>query len=302
MLKRLAGATLICFLAGGALAQPGRVEDRGDPSTTEGQAQPQSNQPAPPPSVQDLLQRIAAALEAANVKGTPADEADRAKRDVDAQERMAKWAKWMFWTVFAQTWLTLLGIFLIWRTLLYTRTAAVAARDAVDEAKRATKAAEAGVEETRRIGEAEARAYIGIDLRGGILRDMVHKTRPQLFGSLQNTGHSPAFELQIYTSVRFTRLPADQVVLTVSGTKNVPHVLSNASINNVYLELDEFEFSEEQLAMIKAQQMRMEVLVSADFVDIFGKPQRIESIRYWGAPESVDAQMARINCSLGIRP
>ena len=57
---------------------------------------------------------IARALEAANNKPTPADEEQRAQRDLSAQENMATWAMWMFWAAFSQVILTTAGVFLIW--------------------------------------------------------------------------------------------------------------------------------------------------------------------------------------------
>ena len=84
----------------------------------------------------------------------------RDKADLEAQESMAFWSKLMFWaTAFAAA-VTFGGLVLIWRTLHHTRRAADYALDMVAEAKAATKAAQDAVEVTRKIGEAQSRAYL----------------------------------------------------------------------------------------------------------------------------------------------
>lgn len=100
-------------------------------------------------------------VQSESAEGVPSDadctpERDRNDigcRDLKAQETMAVAA-------IAQIVLTGFGLFLIFGTLIYTRDAATAARGAVNEAEKATRAAEAAVAETRRIGEAQVRAYV----------------------------------------------------------------------------------------------------------------------------------------------
>jgi len=139
--------------------------------------------PSAMPSLEDGLNRIGSALEAANNKQASRDEENRAKQDLDAQLRMADSAGRMFWVGLAETGITLLGVMLVLATLIYTKRAAEAARDAVSEAEKATKA-------SREIGEAQVRAYLHItsatvDFFNGL-------DKPAFQAKVVNTGQSPA--------------------------------------------------------------------------------------------------------------
>ncbi|MEZ5782345.1 MAG: hypothetical protein R3D70_12100 [Rhizobiaceae bacterium] len=110
------------------------------------------------------IERIEAAIRELGEK----DDGDaQAQREIDvadlrAQQRMAVWAYWMFVASVVSVVLTGVGVAFIWRTLLYTRDAAVHAGDAVLEAKNATKAAQDSVAVTRELGEAQVRCYLGV--------------------------------------------------------------------------------------------------------------------------------------------
>lgn len=98
----------------------------------------------------------------------------RENRDLEAQEGMAKWAEWMFYATIATVVLTLIALFAIVRTLHHTR--------------RAADSAELMARETREIGQAQVRAYLGyedvkISIDGG--KVILHAT-------LKNSGNSPA--------------------------------------------------------------------------------------------------------------
>ncbi|MER8580058.1 hypothetical protein NKG95_15170 [Mesorhizobium sp. M1423] len=129
-------------LATGANAQPVDGNSGSNQSAGEGQTKPSADQnPKATPSIQDLLQSIASAIEAGNNKAQTAGERDSAERDLAAQEGMAKWAKYMLVIGGAEICVTLIGLLLIWGTLVHTRRAADYARDMVTEAKNATQAA-----------------------------------------------------------------------------------------------------------------------------------------------------------------
>jgi hypothetical protein len=89
--------------------------------------------------------------------------------------------------------LTGAGVVLLWLTLLATR-------GMLTEARRTTRAAEDTVTETRRIGEAQVRAYltpkhVEVSLNNGC---------PMLHYSIANSGNSPALEIQVGASARMT--------------------------------------------------------------------------------------------------
>lgn len=102
-------------------------------------------------------------LVAAQNQGKDADEIQRQKDDLDAQERMALWAMWMFIAALGSVFFTGAGVILIWRTLHHTRRAADYANDMVREAHLTTKAADETVRVTKEIGERELRPWVSLD-------------------------------------------------------------------------------------------------------------------------------------------
>ncbi len=85
---------------------------------------------------------------------------DNERRDLNAQETMAHWSEWMFWTAAASVVLTFIALITIIETLKYTRQAANYSGNMLDEAKKATSAAEATHKTTREIGIKQVRANI----------------------------------------------------------------------------------------------------------------------------------------------
>ncbi|MEO3389151.1 hypothetical protein [Mesorhizobium sp. CAU 1741] len=121
------------------------------------------------------------------------------ERLVKTEDTLAQWAMAVFSV--AATVLTAVGVVLIWRTLVYTRRAAEAAAATVEEAKNATTAAKDAVAETRRIGEAQVRAYLGIEactLERGTGDDFLLKI------AVKNSGQSPARDVTISAQVSVT--------------------------------------------------------------------------------------------------
>lgn len=92
--------------------------------------------------------RITRAIEAGPPKS--AEEEQRATDDLRAQKEMALWAKWMFVASAFSVFLTAIGIWLIGRTLIYTRDAAAASKAMVKEGEHATSAALAAAREAGR--------------------------------------------------------------------------------------------------------------------------------------------------------
>lgn len=86
--------------------------------------------------------------------------------DLQAQEDMALWAERMFWASVSSIILTLLGLILIWRTMIYTKRAAEYAGEAVREARSAAEAAENSVRLMRKTSYLELRAYLSVEPDG----------------------------------------------------------------------------------------------------------------------------------------
>lgn len=128
-------------LAGAANANPIRHQTSHSEQAPGAQPKPKPDAPPSiPVSVQNAIQRIASALESANNKQPTKAEKKQAYKNLRSQQHMAKWAKWMFFTGVAETLLTLLGVFLVWKTLEASWAAAREAKRAADAAQDALNA------------------------------------------------------------------------------------------------------------------------------------------------------------------
>ncbi|MGK2740823.1 hypothetical protein ACSHT0_07990 [Tepidicaulis sp. LMO-SS28] len=118
-------------------------------------------------------------------------------RDLAAQENVAKWT-------LLTALLTGVGVYLIWRTLSYTAEAADFAARTLKEAEKATKAANLTVDETRRIGEAQVRAYLTIK-EVSVSFERINIKENTLYMkitvSVKNSGASPARDFVFNASV-----------------------------------------------------------------------------------------------------
>ena len=94
-------------------------------------------------NVSASLSRIAGALEAEQRDSASgkAEDDERDRRDLEAQEDMADWAQAMFWAAAAQALLSLVGIVLIYITFREARRAADSGDTMAQEASKATAAA-----------------------------------------------------------------------------------------------------------------------------------------------------------------
>jgi len=82
-----------------------------------------------------------------------------ARRGLAAQEETASWASDTAIAGIAAALFALFNLFLIWKTLRYTRDSAEHALGMLEEARKATSTAQVTVEATKSIGAAEIRAY-----------------------------------------------------------------------------------------------------------------------------------------------
>lgn len=100
--------------------------------------------------------------------------------------------RWMSWFTGIIALLTGSGVLLIWGTLRETG-------QVLDEARKTTKAANRTVDETRRIGEAQVRAYLSVE------RAEVVYCGPQALPSVElfvrNSGNSPASSVSLMVNI-----------------------------------------------------------------------------------------------------
>jgi hypothetical protein len=136
----------------------------------------QEPQPVIPTVIQDDIARIARALEAANAHPNAATEEQQARDNLKAQQDIALWAEIMLFIAGGEILVTLIGVGLVGLTLSATR--------------RAANAAEQSVSETRRIGEAQTRAYVTI--KQASITFMMDVQNPLVTFIATNSGQSPA--------------------------------------------------------------------------------------------------------------
>lgn len=207
MLRVYCTVIYLCIdTTGHAFAQPLEASDNPSQQSAASESASQSDESASeqePSSAPDLVsvKPLLPALSSEQVASQGSAECDeacqRAKDDLSAQQGMM-WAAWaMFGATVASIIIGLASLFLIWRTVAYTREGAVAARDAVSEAVNATEAARAAVAETKRIGEAQVRAYVQYE---PIAVTLARLNNARTFGSeigvivtgrVWNTGQTP---------------------------------------------------------------------------------------------------------------
>lgn len=116
------------------------------------------------------------------------DRAQTTSEDLQAQQEMALWGLWVFIAAAFSAGMTAVGVYLIWQTLLHTR-------DAVTEAKAATKAAQAAVTVTQDVGERQLRAYMSV--KGAHATIRTNNVRAVVIA--KNTGQTPALNVRTWT-------------------------------------------------------------------------------------------------------
>lgn len=121
---------------------------------------------------------------------------ERAARDLQAQVDMAWWAAVMSYIAGLSVLVTFAGVLLIKWTLDATREAGGYAEGMLQEAKRATSAAQDTVTETRRIGEAQVRAYLSVNHE--VKFSNIEANKRHIMGmTISNTGQTPAYDIGI---------------------------------------------------------------------------------------------------------
>jgi hypothetical protein len=197
------GAIFVALLVGPGIAQaqyqrglvpvPQNVRDDGAATqdTTDGQREDTSG----PHAVETLPAEVSVEQitreEITSGTNEECNEAcQRNKEDLRAQQDMADAAWRMVLLGLCSLALTVVGVFLVWRTLVHTRAAAIAAREAVVV--------------TREIGEAQIRTYIYAEPDVPIL---LPKRRVVVDFTIRNGGQTPAYRVRHLSWVGFLDHP-----------------------------------------------------------------------------------------------
>lgn len=271
----------VSYAALGGLILVYPVDDhcRAQERPAETQEQPKTEtKPLDLTPLQDRIESVTRAIESLKDNPDAAAEKERGDSDLRAQWEMAKWAKWLFGTTVATIILTMAGLFLIWRTLVHTKHAAVAAKEMVEEAKRTTKAAEDAVVETRRIGEAQVRAHLSIENPGIAARTETNCL--QVSFVVRNYGNTVAKDFCFTCLVTLRRVPLpgepprppyvrhnapqypnfpgmDGRRISAQGTDSISHLLTD------------FPFTEEEIEFLREGSLWVDIGIATRFRDVF---------------------------------
>ena len=189
-------AILCATLSLSVFAQPLGDDTGGQSRADKAQDQPKTdNTPLILEAIKNQIERVARSLETNIDKPKSAKEEDRAKRDLDAQEGMAHWAKWLFWAACASIVLTIVALWLLYRTLGYTRTAATHTESAASAAREAARAAAEANIISRNLFVAEQRPWIQVTVEfDRSLKFDPKEASMRIKVTVENTGKSPAEE------------------------------------------------------------------------------------------------------------
>lgn len=153
-------------------------------------------------ALQDSIERIAASAESIEAQDNSPDEKQHASRDLDAQEGMWFWAKVAAIAATIAALLTAVGLIMLWRTLHWTRDAALHANTMADEAEKATQAALTAANATvdaneinKISAERRDRAYLSVTPLG--VRSLVGNSNCIGYVLLKNVGATPAYNVSL---------------------------------------------------------------------------------------------------------
>lgn len=228
----IAGVAIGLALASAALAQEPsdpvlEREPVPEPRQEQGTATGQENggeEQQPPADITPVLQGIEAAIRdliAEEDQNQREREEQREITDLQAQQDMALWAKAMFWAAVASVFLTGAGVYLIYRTLLYTRDAAIYTGTAATAAERAAKSARDANELNRQAINAQERgtarqlrAYMHVS--NAMIRESSPGDRVVHLG-IKNYGQTPAHDVVTRAMTMIQKWPLEVELADPSG-------------------------------------------------------------------------------------
>ena len=206
---------LAILLAGPVLAQKDAPDSAPSAVSEQGSTSPENSQPdtkeqdeaakTPAPEAQAPVSAPVSTPAADKVAEKPNRYPDCefntvAECDLAAQHSMANSTFVMMWAALAGVTLTVVGIILLWRTLLYTRNAADAARETVDLSREMAESTKASVEWLVKVDRpflAVINLKMGVAGIGGDYTDPdipgENATSVYILGQIQNQGTRLAF-------------------------------------------------------------------------------------------------------------
>lgn len=195
--------------------------------------------------------------------------------DLASQEKVANSARWSTISAWAVTILTLIGIILLFQTLVYTRRT-------LDEARETAKAANKTIKVTRKIGEAQTRGYLSIIDKFTDISKTDEGANFNVRISWKNMGLSPVVNCEISTHVERVfdydyGTPIKKFTDIKDNAKLGIRSLMPNEIKIVTVENDIVKFTEWEMNLWKSRGLCIMGYSLAIYEDAFGKSHLVEN-------------------------
>jgi hypothetical protein len=231
----------------------------------QAQSENQTSAQHGPNAAQDFKSTIASPSEEGPAPNPNPDRQEwRYEQDLQAQRDMAQWALFMVIATFASVAIATI-------VAVYVRHTLKATQDAV-------KAANRSANETKRIGEAQVRAYVTV--RDVQMSLKPGKRHPTVSFEVGNSGNSPALEVTPSAGVKF-RI-GDKEIGNLDGSTGVLlGTLAQGGERNYSIEIKTLVLSDEDINLLKGNRNLVEVRVTLQYKDVFAAHIR-EQFKFMG--------------------
>jgi len=213
-------------------------------------------------TIQDAINRVAAALEAIQEQTEPAEQRHRAEKDLGAQLDMARWACVMVWVGMIQALVTLGSLFFIWKTLEHT----------ADQARSAKRA----IESSEKTAIKQLRAYVTVKQSG--ISDLIDGGAFIAFAELHNSGQTPARDVRSVFGTLLAKYPPedDKIDFSVDRTKGFSRCLLGPGDKHVVnIERSATPLSHRDYIALKNGQMAVYLIGEIRYFDAFSEKERV---------------------------
>jgi ribosomal protein L7/L12 len=189
----------------------------------------------------------------------------REELELIAQQEMSRWAFFTMLATFSGLFITGLGVWFVKHTLDATRAA-------VDEAIKATEAANAAVAVTSDTAERQLRAYVTV-IKARISGYAVG-AYPECMITLKNTGQTPARRLRVNLSFRLLYSPASEADLAITPIDEMSQTTLGAGDEIKPRAKSPMPMLQDALDAIRLDGAAYYILGQVTYFDIFNKQQQ----------------------------
>jgi len=261
-----------------AYAQAAPIKNASGSASRASETQTQSEAPTPAvpwASLQNDAERIAKALEAKNANDSSAEEDQRARDNLEAQQKMADAAHATVVVAILETCITLIGVLLVGWALYHTKRAD-------DEAKRAADAARDSIAQSETFGRQELRAYVFVTAK---TLDLIGETTARVKVVFRNGGATPAYSISAKFAVWTQGVNGqNKTFAPTDGSEVPPFTLGPSCEFSIWHIVD---ITSENLALIRGRWLGIFVGGEVTYSDAFQDKHRTTFEYYMSGP-SID--------------